>query len=104
MIDPVEEKPAFQFSIRSLLLAAAILAVCIVLYQSATAGRVSSHQIRQLRDGMTKEEVLNFLGRPYYTKDLSENEWQYGCRHTSVFIGFEGNPPVLNTELEWWGW
>ena len=104
MVEPVQEKPPLQFSIRMLLLAPAILAICIFLYQAATAGRVSRHQLNQLRDGMTKDEVLNVLGKPYYTKDLNSNEWRYGCRHTSVFIGFEGNPPLLNRDLEWWGW
>ena len=86
-----DNEPGLRFSIRSLLIATAILAAFIALYRTATTGRISPSQLDQIQDGMTKDEVIAILGKPADESDIFTNEWQYGYRFTEVFVVFDGN-------------
>ena len=99
-----DNRNGLRFSIRSLLIATAILAAAIVFYRTAITGRISSSQLDQLQDGMTKDEVIAILGKPADESDISTNEWQYGYRFTEVFVVFDGQAPVVDLDRMWMGW
>ena len=94
-------KPASKLACGGLLGVSFVVAVPILIYvayvaiamASAPGDRISSEQIRQLSDGMTRDEVLAIMEKP---NSRSENRLIYLCEYPDwlsdpVCIGFDEN-------------
>ncbi|MFC6276623.1 outer membrane protein assembly factor BamE [Psittacicella hinzii] len=62
------------------------LSACSIIYQPVRSeGTVlTNEQVAQIKNGLTKEQVLYILGTPNVYKTLSEDSWYYVTRDIST--------------------
>lgn len=68
---------------------AAVLSSAVLLGGCATAGsgKIDWNNARQVKDGMTKQEVTELMGKPYSVVARNDGTQRYVWVHVNLFSG-----------------
>ena len=93
-------KSKFQFSARAVLWFISIIAVWFAAWNLSGKIAISEASSGRIQKGMTRQDVLNTLGRPHYLGIVSEGSWSYRVWDTllpsgdALHVGFDENNRV----------